>query len=145
MAVLQGRLGLLPEGAVVVGDSFAVVRSEGRLTCFNAGGPVFECSEEDHHGIRLACALAVELKLATAKVIGVNYFSRVATITFPASAISSERPISRLCWGSVPPSNPRGALRAAGGIKTAPPRRSPSALRVGGGARAPRRRGSCRR
>lgn len=67
MAVLQGRLGLLPKGAVVVSDSFAVVRSEGRLTCFNAGGPVFECSEEDHHGIRLACALAVELKLATAK------------------------------------------------------------------------------
>lgn len=76
MALLQGRLGLVPGDAEVISDNLAVTRSEGKLTFFNAAGPVFECSEEDRHGVRLACALVVELKLAsteeTAAALGMH-------------------------------------------------------------------------
>ena len=76
MPVLQGTLGLVPGDAEVLNGNLALMRQEGRLTFFNAAGPVYECLENDQHGVRLACGLLVDLDLVTADelapVLGVH-------------------------------------------------------------------------
>jgi transposase len=72
---LQPRLGLLPTGAEVLSDNLAMVRARGKLTFFNAAGPIYECGEDDHHGRRLACAVLSELD-----VVGVGVLAKALRV-----------------------------------------------------------------
>jgi transposase len=79
---LQHRMPLLPSNAEMVNEHLAVARCDGRITFFNASGPIFTCQERDEGALRFAAAYLTEpsLSLATpsqiAKVLG-RHRSRV--------------------------------------------------------------------
>jgi len=79
---LQHRIPLLPSDATMVSEHLAVARRDGRITFFNASGPIFACQEDDEESLRLAAVTLTErsLGLATpiqiAKVLG-RHRSRV--------------------------------------------------------------------
>jgi len=79
---LQHRMPLLPSDAEMVNEHLAVARCDGRVTFFNASGPIFTCQERDEGALRFAAAYLTEpsLSLATpsqiAKVLG-RHRSRV--------------------------------------------------------------------
>jgi hypothetical protein len=66
---LQSPLPLIPEGAEVISENLAVVRSDGRFALMNASGPIYQCRETDEVGVRLGTALAVDLKLAPVNAV----------------------------------------------------------------------------
>jgi hypothetical protein len=61
---LLPRLPLLPPAAEVVSSDLAIVRGDGKVVLFNAGGPIYECREDDRVGVRLGVAIAAGLRLA---------------------------------------------------------------------------------
>ena len=79
---LQHRILFLPTDAERVSEHLAAVRHEGRLTFFDASGPIFSCREDDEGMLRLAAAIFTEPSLGLAgpsqiaKVVG-RHRSRV--------------------------------------------------------------------
>jgi len=57
---LNARLDLLPPDAVTVGDSLAIHRDGGRITFFNAAGPIFTCDQDDRTSVRVAAVTVLE-------------------------------------------------------------------------------------
>ena len=57
---LNARLDLLPPDAVSVGDSLAIHRDGGRITFFNAAGPIFTCDQDDRTSVRVAAVTVLE-------------------------------------------------------------------------------------
>lgn len=47
---LQHRMSLLPGDAEVVSEHLAVARQDGRITFFDASGPIFVCQRNDEGG-----------------------------------------------------------------------------------------------
>ena len=75
---LQHRMPLLPADAEIVSRHLAVGRADGRITFFNASGPIFSYRENDEEALRFGAAMLSEprLDLATpsqiAQVLGRN-------------------------------------------------------------------------
>ena len=73
---LQYRIPLLPADAEIVSQHLAVRRTDGRVTFFDASGPIFTYREDDEEALRVGAAMLSErqLDLATpsqiAKVLG---------------------------------------------------------------------------
>ena len=69
---LQHSMLFLPKEAEVISQHLAFGKSDGRLTFFDASGPIFACREDDEKAVRLAAALLTspELNLATPSEIG---------------------------------------------------------------------------
>ncbi len=73
---LQYRIPLLPADAEIVSQHLAVRRTDGRVTFFDASGPIFSYREDDEEALRVCAAMLSErrLDLATpsqiAKVLG---------------------------------------------------------------------------
>jgi len=63
---LQDRILFLPDGAKSVSEHLAVARQEGRITFFDASGPIFTFEEADETSLRLAGALFTEPTLGLA-------------------------------------------------------------------------------
>ncbi len=74
----QHRIPLLPADAEIVSQHLAVGRADGRITFFNASGPILSYGEDDEEALRVSAAMLSEprLDLATpsqiAQVIGRN-------------------------------------------------------------------------
>lgn len=68
---LQPRLPILPDNAEFVGPELAFVREGGRLTFFNASGPIFTCREDDRTGVLVVAAVLSDprIGLATTKAL----------------------------------------------------------------------------
>ena len=79
---LQQRLLFLPKGAEMISAHLAAGRHDGRLTFFDASGPIFSCREDDEGALRFAAAMLTEPSLGLAgpsqiaKVVG-RHRSRV--------------------------------------------------------------------
>ena len=79
---LQHRIPLLPSNTDFVSEHLAVARQDGRITFFNASGPIFTCREDEEESLRFAAVILTEpnLHLATpiqlARVLG-RHRSRV--------------------------------------------------------------------
>lgn len=58
--MFQLRIPFFPEGAQAVNEHIAMLRAEGKITFFDASGPIYSCSEDDRYGIRLAQCIIVE-------------------------------------------------------------------------------------
>jgi len=69
---LQHRILFLPQEAKTVSEHLAIARQDGRLTFFDASGPILSFEEGDEGSLRLAAALLSdpELGLATASQLG---------------------------------------------------------------------------
>ena len=69
---LQHRIPLLPADAEMVSQHLAVGRTDGRVTFFNASGPIFSYREDDEEAVRFGAAMLSEprLDLATPSQIG---------------------------------------------------------------------------
>ena len=63
---LQHRMLCLPTGAEMISEHLAAARHEGRLTFFDASGPIFSCREEDDGALRFAAAMLTEPGLGLA-------------------------------------------------------------------------------
>jgi hypothetical protein len=66
---LTSRLPLVPEGAEVLSPDLALVREDGLLAFFNAGGPIFECKDTDAALVRFGATMVTDLGLAPASVV----------------------------------------------------------------------------
>ena len=69
---LQHRIPFLPDDAKIISQHIAVARLDGRLTFFDASGPILTFSEDDETSLRFAAAMLSdpELGLATPKQVG---------------------------------------------------------------------------
>ena len=69
---LQYRMPLLPSDAEMVSEHLAVARRNGRITFFDASGPIFTCREDDEGSLRFASVILTEwsLGLATPSQLG---------------------------------------------------------------------------
>jgi transposase len=69
---LQHRILFLPNEAKSVSEHLAIARQDGRITFFDAAGPIFTFGEDDEGSLRLAAAMLTdpELGLATPSQIG---------------------------------------------------------------------------
>ncbi len=65
--VLQHRIPMLPTDAEMVSQHLAVGRSDGRVTFFNASGPILCYCEDDESALRIAGAMLSEPSLGLAK------------------------------------------------------------------------------
>ena len=63
---LQHRMLFLPRGAEMISAHLAAARRDGRLTFFDASGPIFSCREEDDGALRFAAAMLTEPGLGLA-------------------------------------------------------------------------------
>ena len=63
---LQHRLLFLPPGAERISEHLAAAHHDGRLTFFDASGPIFSCREEDEGALRFAAAMLTEPGLGLA-------------------------------------------------------------------------------
>ena len=63
---LQHRMLFLPRGAEMISAHLAAARHDGRLTFFDASGPIFSCREEDDGALRFAAAMLTEPGLGLA-------------------------------------------------------------------------------
>jgi len=63
---LQHRMLFLPTGAEMISEHLAAARHDGRLTFFDASGPIFSCREEDDGALRFAAAMLTEPGLGLA-------------------------------------------------------------------------------
>ena len=68
--VLQNRLPLLPSNVEIVSEHLAVTRDDGRITFFDASGPIFTFGADDQTALRFAAAMLTDLDLATPSQIG---------------------------------------------------------------------------
>jgi transposase len=66
---LQHRFPLLPSDAEIVSEHLAVARCDGRITFFNASGPIFTCMEDDEESLRYAAVMFTEPRLGLATPI----------------------------------------------------------------------------
>ena len=66
---LQHSMPLLPRDAEMVSEHLAFAREDGRVTFFNASGPIFTYREGDEASLRLAAAMLSEPRLALATPI----------------------------------------------------------------------------
>jgi hypothetical protein len=68
----QHRIPLLPADAEIVSQHLAVGRADGRITFFNASGPILSYREDDEEALRVSAAMLSEprLDLATPSQIG---------------------------------------------------------------------------
>ena len=79
---LQHRIPFLPSNAELVSEHLAATRCDGRITFFDASGPIFTCCEDEEGALRFAAVMLTDprLRLATpiqlAKVLG-RHRSRV--------------------------------------------------------------------
>ena len=60
---LQHRMPLLPADAKIVSQHLAVGRADGRITFFNASGPIFSYREDDEEAVRFGAAMLSEPRL----------------------------------------------------------------------------------
>ncbi len=60
---LQLRMTLLPDDAELINPHLAVGRHDGRITFFNASGPIYTFREDDDEALRLAAALLTDPNL----------------------------------------------------------------------------------
>ena len=63
---LQHRLLFLPPGTERISEHLAAAHHDGRLTFFDASGPIFSCREEDEGALRFAAAMLTEPGLGLA-------------------------------------------------------------------------------
>lgn len=63
---LQHRLPFLPQDAERIGEHLAMARHDGRLTFFDASGPIFSCRQDDDGALRLAAAMFSDPSLGLA-------------------------------------------------------------------------------
>ena len=70
---LLPRLPLLPPAAEIVSTDLAVVREDGKVVLFNAGGPIYECRQDDRVGVRLGVAIAAGLRLAPVTTLAATF------------------------------------------------------------------------
>ena len=63
---LQHRMLFLPPGAERISEHLAAAHHDGRLTFFDASGPIFSCREEDEGALRFAAAMLTEPGLGLA-------------------------------------------------------------------------------
>ncbi len=66
---LQHRMPLLPSDAEMVSEHLAVARRDGRITFFDASGPIFGCPEDDEGSLRFAAVILTEPSLGLATPI----------------------------------------------------------------------------
>jgi transposase len=66
---LQHRMPLLPSDAEIVSEHLAVARRDGRITFFNASGPIFVCQENDEGSLRFAAVILTQPSLGLATPI----------------------------------------------------------------------------
>ena len=64
---LQHRMLFLPKGAETISEHLAAARHDGRITFFDASGPIFTCREDDEGSLRFAAAMLTEPTLGLAK------------------------------------------------------------------------------
>jgi transposase len=60
---------LLPSDAEIVSEHLAVARRDGRITFFNASGPIFVCQENDEGSLRFAAVILTQPSLGLATPI----------------------------------------------------------------------------
>ena len=70
---LLPRLPLLPPAAEIVSTDLAVVREDGKVVLFNAGGPIYECRQDDRVSVRLGVAIAAALRLAPVTALAATF------------------------------------------------------------------------
>ena len=63
---LQHRIPLLPSEAEMVSEHLAVARFDGRITFFDASGPIFTCPADDEGSLRFAAVMLTEPSLGLA-------------------------------------------------------------------------------
>ena len=63
---LQHRIPFLPDDAQTVSPHLAAARRDGRITFFDASGPIFTCDESDEGSLRFAAAMLTEPELGLA-------------------------------------------------------------------------------
>ena len=63
---LQRRMLFLPTDAELISAHLAAARHDGRLTFFDASGPIFSCREADDGALRFAAAMLTEPALGLA-------------------------------------------------------------------------------
>ena len=63
---LQRRMLFLPTDAELISAHLAAARHDGRLTFFDASGPIFSCREADDGALRFAAAMLTEPALGRA-------------------------------------------------------------------------------
>lgn len=67
--VLQNKLQLLPEAAIIISDSLAVCSIDKKTVFYNASGPIFAYNKGDKVGKRMAEAMFCELDLVSPSVL----------------------------------------------------------------------------
>ncbi|MFH1437706.1 MAG: putative transposase [Pseudomonadota bacterium] len=66
---LQHHIPLLPTGAEKISEHLAFEQCDGRITFFDASGPIFSCREDDEVSLRFAAAMFTSPELGLAKPI----------------------------------------------------------------------------
>jgi len=64
---LQPRLPILPPDAQQISPALALSREGGRLTFFNAAGPIYTCEQDDRLGLRVAAAVLCDPRVSLVK------------------------------------------------------------------------------
>ena len=104
---LQHRLLFLPPGTERISEHLAAAHHDGRLTFFDASGPIFSCREEDEGALRFAAAMLTEpgLGLAGPSQVGQRVYGGLQhgysgltamLLTFGVMALV------RIRWGRAP-------------------------------------------
>ena len=97
---LLPRLPLLPPAAEVVSSDLAIVREDGKVVLFNAGGPIYECREDDRVGVRLGVAIVAGLRLAPITTLAMTFGMDRGTlhrdqVKFTAGGVEALQPKKR--------------------------------------------------
>ena len=64
---LQLRMPFIPKDSKIVSEHLAVARQDGRITFFDASGPIFTFNEQDEGALRFAAAMLSDPVLGLAK------------------------------------------------------------------------------